>query len=81
MMLDDTRGPISLSPRRACVPARPSAALWLAATGLLIAGIVGGCATEDVGHTTTTTKRTTDTPTERTTVTETHEKDTTLTPR
>ena len=40
-----------------------------------------GCTGEEVGHSTTTTKRTTDTPTERTTVTEVHEKDTTLTPR
>ena len=51
-----------------------------------LAGLLGliaaqGCTGEEVGHSTTTTKRTTDTPTERTTVTEVHEKDTTLTPR
>jgi len=58
----------------------------LGATILFVAGLASvfstsGCATEDVGHSKTTTKKTTDTPTERTTVTETHEKDTTLTPR
>lgn len=48
---------------------------------LVLAAFLAGCASEEVGHSKTTTKRTIDTPTEKTIVTETHEKDTTLTPR
>lgn len=56
---------------------------WVAASWISVAIIVaiGACASDEVGHTKTTEKRTTETPTEKTTVTETHEKTTTLDPR
>jgi hypothetical protein len=56
-------------------------AVLLLAAGLTPVVGMTGCATDEVGHSKTTTKQTTNTPSERTTVTETHEKDTTLTPR
>jgi len=48
---------------------------------IVVAGAAGssglsGCASDEPGHTKTTTKTTVDTPTERKTITETHEKDT-----
>lgn len=59
---------------------------WVVAAACLLGGwaMLGGalgCASDDVGHTKTTTKRTIDSPTEKTTVTETREKDTRIVPR
>jgi len=62
--------------------AKPTLVLVTAIGITMCAGLfLGGCASEPVGYTKTTTTTTNDTPTEKTTVTETREKNTTVTPR
>jgi hypothetical protein len=72
----------TIAPHSSRSPARPFATLaavlglgWIAAGAPL-----SGCASEPVGKSTTTTKKTIETPTEKTTVTETRKKETTIDP-
>ena len=62
-------------PRRLAALAAALGLAWLGAGAPLT-----GCASEPVGRSTTTTKKTIETPTEKTTVTETKKKETTIDP-